>query len=156
MPETLRVGERVLVRLQEPPWGALYRIGTGFVTFPLFNRLSGGDEPDWRVILLFVGVLFAMRLIPAIVRKTVPFSQEVTKIWTEKRQLAKDFDSYQWQKLFWLGVGMAGYIATSGSVSIVGCILTGFALLTGGIGHFLSQRLALSQRSLRLQQNPKG
>jgi len=144
-PETLRVGERILLRLDDPPWGALYRIGIGYATFSLFNCLSGGDEPDWRIILLFIGVLFAMRLIPAIVRKVVPFSQEVTKIWTKKRQLAKDFDSYQWQKLFWFGIGMAAYVAMSESSAVMAYILSGFSLLTGGMGLYRWQGRASSQ-----------
>jgi hypothetical protein len=136
LPETLGVAERFLVRLEEPPWAAVYRIAIGYVMFPLFNRWSGADAPDWRVILLFAGVLLALRLIPAIVRKTVRFSPAVIEIWAEKRQLAKEFDSYQWQKLFWFGIGMAGYIATSGSSAALTGILTAFSLLAGGIGLF--------------------
>lgn len=144
LPETLRAGERILVRLEQPLWGALYRIGIGYVMLPIFKWLSWSDETDWQVILLFIGMLFAMRLIPAIIRMSVPFSREVTEAWLEKRQLAKDFDSYQWQKLFWLGAGMIGYITTSGVWSNILAILAGFSLLTGGIGLFLWRSTAHS------------
>lgn len=153
LPKTLRADEHILLRLEEPPWGALYRVGIGYIIFPLFNRLSGSGEPDWRVVFLFFGVLFALRLIPAMVRKLVRFSQEATSVWLDRRQLAKDFDSYQWKKLFWLGVGMASYMGTSGSVGGVASILTVSALLTGGIGLYLWHRATKSQQSLCLPKN---
>src|SRR5262249_57794993 len=51
---------------------------------------------------------------PAAVRALLPFSDAVQGRWFELRQLAKRYDSYQWQKLFWFGLGMVVYLAVPG------------------------------------------
>ena len=51
--------------LDQPPWSALYRIGIGYVMLPLFSRLFGKDATGWCLVLWFIGVLFALRLLPA-------------------------------------------------------------------------------------------
>lgn len=126
--------EHVLVLLEQPPWSALYRMGVGIVMIPLFFRLSGGNVSDWWFVVWFVCTLFALRLIPAVLRKVLPFSSEVKAIWLERRQLAKSYDSYQWQKLFWVGIGLAGYAVVSKEFGGVGGVITGFCLISGGFG----------------------
>jgi hypothetical protein len=41
-----------------------------------------------------------------VLRKVLPFSAEAKQIWSDRRQVAKLHDSYQWQKLFWVALGL--------------------------------------------------
>jgi hypothetical protein len=142
LPDKIRVHERILVLIDQFPWSALYRIGIGYVMLPLFYRLFEKGAPGWCLILWFTGVLFALRLLPAVFRKVFPVSQEVRDVWVERRQTAKRFDSYQWRKLVWFGIGLAGYAVLSGnSVGIVGA-LTLFCLISGGVGVLIWRRRA--------------
>jgi hypothetical protein len=134
LPAKIRAHERILVLIEQPPWNALYRIGIGYVMLPLFYRLFGKEAPGWYPVLWFIGVLFALRLLPAVLRKALPFSREAIDVWIERRQTAKRFDSYQWQKLIWFGVGLAGYAVLSGTFGGMVGALTVFCLISGGIG----------------------
>jgi hypothetical protein len=139
----MRAHERILVLIEHSPWSALYRLGIGSVMLPLFYRLFGKDDSGWYVVLWFIGVLLALRLLPAVFRKALPFSREVRDIWIERRKTAKRFDSYQWRKLIWLGIGLAGYAVLSGnSGGIVGA-LTVFCLISGGVGTLIWRRRAM-------------
>src|SRR5262245_11853856 len=91
--------DRILLLIEQPPWSALYRMMLGVVMTPLFSHLSEGNTSELWFVVCFVGTLFALRLVPAVLRKVLPFSSEVKTAWLERRKLAKTFDSYQWQKL---------------------------------------------------------
>ena len=106
---------------------------------PLFSRLSAKDDHGLSLVFWFVGVLFALRVVPAILRKALPFSRQVTVIWAERRRMAKRFDSYQWQKLFWFGIGLAAYAISPGEFGGIARALTVFCLVSGALG-FLVQR----------------
>ena len=99
LPATLRAQEKFLVRIDQPPWDALYRIGVGYVMLPVFYQFFGNNHPGWYLVTWFLGVLCALRVLPAVFRKALPFSREVRDLWAERRQVAKHCDSYQWQKL---------------------------------------------------------
>jgi hypothetical protein len=118
---------------------------------PLFYSLFGKDDSGWYVVLWFISVLLALRLLPAVFRKALPFSREVRDIWIERRQTAKRFDSYQWRKLIWLGIGLAGYaVLSKNSGGIVGA-LTVFCLLSGGVGTLIWRRRAMVGRNASVQ-----
>jgi hypothetical protein len=141
----------MLVRLDQPPWSALYRIAIGYVMLPLFSRLFGTDAAGWCLVLWFLGVLFTLRLLPAVLRKGLPFSRELRTLWFERRQTAKRFDSYQWQKLIWFGIGLAGYAVLSGhSGGLVDALIV-FCLLSGGVGVLLWRRRAMVAGNARVR-----
>jgi hypothetical protein len=100
--------ERLLVMSDEPPYDCVYRVVLGFLMLDvpraLDQELSGG-----RLVATVAGVLLALRVVPAICRKLLPFSAAALEIWRTRRALAKHFDSYQWRKLFWIGTGMLVY-----------------------------------------------
>jgi len=126
--------ERYLLLLEQYPWSIGTRIGVGFIILPVLSHFCDDQRQIWCVTGSFLGILFLLRLGPAIVRKFLPFSQEAHLIWMERRQLAKRFDSYQWQKLFWMGIGMAGYAMVSGNAgNAIGALLV-FCLIGGGLG----------------------
>lgn len=129
--------ERCVVLLDQYPWSIGTRIGLGSVTPYVLHKMCDTEQPFWCVIGSFLAILFLLRLAPAVVRRLVPFSEEAQRIWRERRQLAKRFDSYQWQKLFWMGTGMAGYAMTRGNVGNATGTLLVFCLIGGGLGVLL-------------------
>jgi len=142
-PTTLCGLEKYLVLLEQAPWNVLYRIGIGYALVPVVSQFSGEDRSGWHLVVWFLGVLFTLRLLPAIARMIVPFSREAREIWTERRRVAKDFDSYQWQKLTWFGVGLAVFMSSSGNVDAIVLALTSFCLICGGFAFYVWRRKAV-------------
>lgn len=130
----LSVHERILLSAERFPWNAIYRIAIGYWMLPLFLRLSTKDDLGWSLLLWFVALLLTIRLLTAVLRKLLPFSKEVAAAWAERRLLAKRFDSYQWQKLFWFGAGLAAYTVSSGQSTWPVAALTAFCLIGGALG----------------------
>jgi hypothetical protein len=108
--------EQFLVRLDSGPWSAAFRAALGFCVPEVLRLLSGGRDRIWLSLVLFTGLLVALRVGPAILRMILPFSREAKEIWFQRRQIAKLHDSYQWQKLLWIGIGMLVFAATGGSL----------------------------------------
>lgn len=126
--------ERAILRLDSFPWDAAYRTLIGFAVFPTASFLGGRQPSGWMVIVVLVGVLLILRMIPALVRKLVPFSDAAQVLWSERRQLAKRYDCYQWRKLFWIGVGLAMYVAVWREARTLGIFCASFCLLSGAVG----------------------
>jgi hypothetical protein len=137
--------ERFLVALEQQPWSGLYRVGIGYLLAPSFCYLASSEVLDWRFVVWFGVVLFALRVVPLVVRKMVPFSDEVGRIWMARRQRAKEYDSYQWRKLTWLGLGLALYGITSGNQSRMIVTITAFCLSGGLLGLACWSRISLRQ-----------
>lgn len=128
--------EHILALLELPPWSALYRIGVGAALIPTYAYLFD-TRTSWQVALWFVCILILLRLIPAVIRKVLPFSRELKSVWSERRMMAKRFDSYQWQKLLWIGIGMGGSGLLLDQTSKMSTALTVFCLTSGVIGIFV-------------------
>jgi hypothetical protein len=79
-------------------------------------------------------------------RKVFPFSKEVKGIWAERREIAKRYDSYQWRKLIWFGIGMACYVVLSGTWNVVVVALTAFCVVGGGIGVFVWRKRSAAEK----------
>jgi hypothetical protein len=126
--------DRFLLHLDEGPFGALYRALIGFATIPAMRLLLGRDGSDWTLVLFLLTVLLLLRVGLAVVRKVLPFSPELQEAWSVRRRTAKLYDSYQWRKLMWIGVGLAFYVAVSGRYWPVQIALSMFCLITGAIG----------------------
>jgi hypothetical protein len=126
--------EKLLVGIDAWPFDALHRAAIGFVTLPLMSRVCGDDCSGWMLVPFLLGIFSMLRVVPAIVRKVVPFSDAVRRVWTERRRLAKRHDSYQWQKLFWIGAGLASYTVFSGRVSAARIVVSTTCLLAGALG----------------------
>jgi hypothetical protein len=123
--------DKFLLNLDEGPFGALYRVLIGFTTIPAMRLLLGSDGSDWTLVPFLLLVLLLLRVGLAAVRKVVPFSAELREAWSARRRTAKLYDSYQWRKLMWIGVGLAFYVAVSGRYWPVQIALSMFCLITG-------------------------
>ena len=136
----LHVLERALLSAEQFPWNALYRMAIGYSMLPLFSWLSATDDVGWGLLPWFVVLLLALRALPVVLRRLLPFSKEATAVWAERRVLAKRFDSYQWRKLFWFGVGLAAYVASSGRAGWPSVALIGVCLGGGALGYVIWRR----------------
>jgi hypothetical protein len=132
--------EQFLVRLDSGPWNAVSRVALGFCIPPVFRLLSGGRDQIWITLALFIVFLIGLRVGPAVLRAVLPFSAETKGIWFQRRQSAKLHDSYQWQKLFWMGLGMLVFAMSGGGLGTGEQVLTAICLVGGVAGLLLWQR----------------
>jgi succinate dehydrogenase hydrophobic anchor subunit len=88
----------------------------------------------WTAVGFLAVVLVAYRIVPLVFRKALPFEESTRAIWFERRQLAKRFDSYQWRKLFWFGLGMGSFQVFGGWSSRPQLVLTCVCLVSGVAG----------------------
>jgi hypothetical protein len=125
---------RVLLNIDDGAFGALYRVSIGFAILPAMSMLLGNDGSVWTVVPFLLSILLLLRIVPAVIRKLVPFSSAMRETWAERRRTAKRYDSYQWRKLTWIGVGLAIYIAASGQISPSRIVVCSTCLLAGIAG----------------------
>lgn len=133
-PDQFRSYERIAVLLDQFPYGAVYRIAIGFFLAPLSTYFPLSARPGLSLALWLVGVLLALRLVPVVLRKVLPFSQPAIAIWAQRRQIAKRFDSYQWRKLVWFGVGLSAYAVASTEFGGTSAAPTVFCVAGGVLG----------------------
>jgi hypothetical protein len=146
-PDPFRPYERILLLLDQFPCGAVYRIAIGYVLVPLSSTFPVSVHPGWNLASWFLGVLLALRLVPVVVRKVLPFSERVTAVWVQRRQIAKRFDSYQWRKLVWFGVGLSTYAIASRQIDGPGAVLALFCLAGGALGALAWRQRTLATRA---------
>jgi hypothetical protein len=137
--------ETLLRRLDTPPWSAAYRMAIGF-SVPLLLAWSRDDPAsDWRLLPLFLFALLMLRLVPALVRRLLPFSADVRDHWARQRLVAKRVDSYQWRKLLWFGLGLAAYLVFERQAPAVSSGLAAACLFAGVIGALRWRHLTQSE-----------
>lgn len=129
--------EQVLVELDTGASSRISRVVLGLTTVPAFRALFGDSHGAWLFIALFVGLLVALRVVPAVLRHALPFSAEAKAIWAERRQIAKQHDAYQWQKLFWIGLGLLPYAFVGGGLNPGELIVVWVCLIGGSAGLLL-------------------
>jgi|SRR3954451_14385533 hypothetical protein len=138
--------------LEKAPWYAIYRIALGAAFLPVLSRLFGPAVSARALFISFLAVLALLRVAPALIRHIIPFSKAVQDVWFKQRMLAKRYDSYQWRKLFWIGVGMAAYLASVPQRAVPQAGLAVFCLISGALGLFCWARVR--SRQLILQRAP--
>lgn len=141
----MEILEQLLVRFDSGAWGAAYRMVLGFCIPEGLRLLSGGRDQVWLSLVLFMGFLIALRVGPAILRKILPFSPEAKDIWFQRRQVAKLHDSYQWQKLFWIGLGILAFAAAGGSLRAGEQAVMLLCLVGGAAGLLIWHRSGTAQ-----------
>ena len=134
--------EQFLLNLDSGPWSAVSRVMLGLCIAPAFRALSGGNDELWIAFALFAGLLAALRVLPAVMRKVLPFSTETKDVWLQRRQIAKLHDSYQWQKLFWIGLGLLAYGIADGGLKAGEQVVMVVCLLGGAAGLLFWRRIA--------------
>ena len=137
----MRSIERFLIALDSWPWSAGSRVALGLIIPPVFRVLSGDSDSIWIYLALLIGLLAMLRVVPALMRHALPFSAEATAIWAERRHIAKQYDSYQWQKLFWIGLGLLPHALIGGGLGKGELVVTFICLAGGSAGLLLWQRV---------------
>lgn len=132
--------EQALRRLDAPPLQPTYQAIIGFLVVPAFARSIGGGL-DWRLVPFFLAVLAAVRVVPAVLRHVLPLPLELQAHWFRQRALAKRYDSYQWCKLFWFGLGLAAYVALFDRGGRVEPALALVCLVCGALGLLVRRRV---------------
>ncbi len=133
-PKTLTASEKLLLALDSFPLGAIWRVAVGFATFPFLEYLFGPRNSALLTAAGLLGVLLLLRILPALVRKLLPFSTEVKQVWLDRRSIGKRYDSYQWQKLFWIGIGLSLYIVQSHNFSTDRIAIASACVVFGAAG----------------------
>ena len=133
--------ERLLLALEERPWNVVYRMAIGFSAFPLYRGLYGFHASGWSLACFLLAGLFLLRLVPAVLRRLLPFSAETQDVWRERRRLGKRYDSYQWRKLLWigLGIGLSVLLSHSTERGTVG-VVTALLFLVPGLAGWIAWR----------------
>jgi hypothetical protein len=126
--------EHFLIDLDSGPWSAISRLAIGSVIPIMFRTFSGDRDTVWISLALFIGILVSLRIVPAVLRRVLPFSAEAKATWAERRNLAKRYDSYQWQKLFWIGLGILPYALIGDGLEKGELVVTSFSLIGGSAG----------------------
>jgi hypothetical protein len=126
--------ENLLLLAERSPWDKTWRALAGFLLVPVLRGIHGEYPSARRLITSFFWVLVALRILPMMIRRLLPFSAEAKSVWLERRLTAKRYDSYQWQKLFWIGLGLAAYGVLFRKWKGVVGFLAGFCLIGGGAG----------------------
>ena len=135
---------RPVEKLMLEPWQSGFRIPYGFCLSLVISRWRGVDISWWELFLLFLASLVLLRVAPIIPRKVLPFSKAIKSAWFDQRQLAKRYDSYQWAKLLWIGIGIGAHAAFAGSLlNRVGVLAAG-CILAGGLGMIVWLRAQLA------------
>jgi hypothetical protein len=129
----------MLSQLDAYPLGAIWRIVVGAVVVPASSVISGSADAV-SVIAVFLVTLAALRVLPAIARRILPFSAELRSEWAERRQLAVRYDSYQWQKLLWIGLGLGGYLLLTDETAPAPLVLATVSIIGGALGLFVWRR----------------
>jgi len=137
---SMRVIEKLLIAAEELPWSSFYRAVIGFLLLPAFFILKGDAGSFPGFVLFFIAVLVCLRVIPMILRRLLPFSAEARGLWAERRILAKRFDSYQWQKLLGIALGLCSYLCVSRRFSPPLLGLAAACLICGVLGSFFWRR----------------
>jgi hypothetical protein len=132
--DKMRIAETLLVGLDEGAVGAVLRAAIGFATTPAVAAVMGQSAGDWALGPGVAVIVILLRLVPLVIRKLVPFSRRAQEIWWNRRQMAKRYDSYQWQKLFWMGMGIALYSAVAGALRVPNIVVSATCIAAGGVG----------------------
>ena len=126
--------DKTLISIDRSPFDAVLRALLGFVCIPLLSLLHQDVSSGWILAIGLLLLMFSLRIVPVFVRKLLPLSPEVKAVWAERRNIAKRYDSFQWQKLFFIGIGLACYMLISGELFTSTIAVPSFCVLFGAIG----------------------
>lgn len=138
--------EKLLFQIEEPPFSWIFRAGVGFALLPLLYRLPGNDSSFLLLLLYFLLALLMLRIGLTVVRHAFPFSLGLREAWAKRRQLAKRYDSYQWRKLFWMGLGIVAYMILFDDLRRENGWLGLGCLLGGACGMWIWKTLGVNEK----------
>jgi hypothetical protein len=126
--------DKLLISIDRSSLSAALRALFGFICIPLLSFLGLDVHSTLVVTGGLLLQMLSLRIVPVLVRKVLPLSGEANAVWTERRQIAKRYDSFQWQKLFFIGLGMACYMLLSQEILTSTMTVSSCCILFGAIG----------------------
>jgi len=126
--------DKALISIDRTPFDFVLRALLGFACIPLLAWLHQDVRSVWILTVGLLLLLLSLRIVPVFLRKLLPLSSEAKAVWAERRQLAKRYDSFQWQKMFFVGLGLGGYTLFSGELFRSAIAVSSFCILAGAIG----------------------
>jgi hypothetical protein len=126
--------DRALISMDRSPLDAVLRALLGFACIPILSFLHQDVRSAWVLATGLLVLMLSLRIVPVFLRKLLPWPPEVKAVWDERRQIAKRYDSFQWQKLFFIGLGLATYLLVSQAWSSSAISVSSFCVLFGAIG----------------------
>lgn len=142
---------KLILGLETLPWNILYRVVIGYGVMPVAIFFCGETPSVTRLLLVFLAILISLRIGPGVLRRVMPVSRDIKNVWAERRALAKRYDSYQWQKLFGIGVGWAAYLFLHRRTSGAPVALAAACVIAGAVGLMFWLRVS---RILAIQAAP--
>lgn len=133
---------KLILSFENSPWDVLYRAAVGCLVMPAAVLFFGRRPAALQLLAVFIAVLVSLRLIPGVLRRVLPFPREVKNTWAERRAMAKRYDSYQWRKLFGIGLGWLGYLVISGQTVGAPILMAGACLSAGAVGFACWRRVS--------------
>ena len=133
---------KLILGFENPPWDVLYRVVIGYSIIPVTVHLVGQSPAALQLLAVFLAVLVSLRIIPGVLRRVLPFPREVKNAWAERRAVAKRYDSYQWRKLFGIGLGWVGHLVISGKTVGTPILMAGACLSAGAVGFACWKRVS--------------
>jgi hypothetical protein len=130
----LSILNRALILIDRSPLDALIRAILGFACIPLLALLRLNIHSIWILAIGLLLLMFSLRVVPAFVRRLLPVPPAVRAVWDERRNIAKRYDSFQWQKLFFIGLGLVCYMLIAHVLSTSTIAVSSFCVVSGGIG----------------------
>lgn len=139
--------EKLLLQIERQPLAALYRMAIGFLLLLIYQKFVGSNLST-VFLLYFVSVLLAIRVVPLVIRKVLPFSRELQLLWFSRRNLGKEYDSFQWRKLFWIGLGMAAYVVAYGDRTSTHLFVAEICIIGGAVAHLIWRRVPAAKQTI--------
>ena len=125
---------KVLISIDRSPFDAVLRCLLGFVCIPLLLFLGMDVHSGWILTTGLLLLMLSLRIVPVVLRKLLPLSPEVKAVWAERRNIAKRYDSFQWQKLFFIGIGLVCYMLVSRQMFTSTIAVSSLCIVFGAIG----------------------
>lgn len=126
--------DRALISIDRRPFDAVLRALLGFACIPVLSLLRQDVRNAWVLTIGLLVLMLSLRIVPVFLRKLLRWPLEVKAVWDERRQLAKRHDSFQWQKLFFIGLGLAAYTLFSRIFVTSTIAVSSFCVLFGALG----------------------
>ena len=142
------------IRVDTFPLSATWRALIGFLVVPVMALMGIQDRSGWIVVLFLLGFLLTLRVVLAFIRKIIPVSTAVKRVWAERRQMAKRYDSLQWGKLFWIGIGFLSYVLVSHDIRFSRLVVSLICLLSGAAGLIRWRAISSQRESVRESHSP--
>ena len=136
--------ERVLLSLDKGYSAIGLRTAYAFIVTALFDAVF--PSASWiGLVAVQILAMFGLRFFGIAFRRGMRFSETTLETWTIRRKLGKYYDSYQWRKVTWIGLGILLYVSLFARARSDFLILAVLCIAAGAIALLTWRRVAADQ-----------